>query len=307
MSQQSSFSGKTVLAFGAIYVIWGSTYLAIRYAVETIPPFLMMGSRSVIAGLILYVWSRSRGNVEIRREHLPALFIIGISFFLVGHGLLAWAQQRVPSGLAAVLVASEPLWIFIVESVFIRDTKVKAKGIAGLVLGFAGIVYLIASTKGIDASGADTIASFAIVLGAFSWSGGAIYSRVAKLPKSPIVAAGAELIIGGVLLLIAGLMFGEASSLQLSAISLRSLLGLGYLIVFGSVITFSAYLWLLSRTSATRISTHTYVNPIIAVFLGWIIAAEPLTMELLIATVLIVVSVYLVLNDHLNKKKEEKA
>lgn len=226
MTQHSSFSVKTVLAFGAIYIIWGSTYLAIRYAVETIPPFLMMGTRSVIAGFVL---------------------------------------------------------------------------------GFAGIVYLIASTQGIDASGADTIASFAIVLGAFSWSGGAIYSRVAKLPKSSIVAAGMELIIGGVLLLIAGLILGEASALQAGAVSLRSLLGLGYLIVFGSVITFSAYLWLLGRTSATRISTHTYVNPIIAVFLGWIIAAEPLTTELLIATILIVVSVYLVLNDQLNKKKEGSA
>lgn len=302
MSDTSRSPVRTILAFGAIYIIWGSTYLAIRYAVETIPPFLMMGTRSVAAGIILYVWSRTRGNVEIRKEHLPALLIIGISFFLIGHGLLAWAQQRVPSGLAAVLVASEPLWIFIVESVFIRDTKIKAKGITGLILGFAAIVYLIASTKGIETSGADTIASFAIVFGAFSWSGGAIYSRVAKLPKSSIVSAGMELIIGGVLLLAAGLMLGEGDKIQMDAISLRSLLGLAYLIVFGSVITFSAYLWLLGHTSATRISTHTYINPIIAVLLGWAIADEILTIQLLIATLLIVLSVYLVLADQRKSK-----
>ena len=293
MSEKS----KIFLAFSAVYVIWGSTYLAIRYAIETIPPFFMMGTRSVIAGSILYFWSRTRGAVTLQRKYLPSLFIIGVLFFLIGHGLLAWAQQRVPSGLAAVLVASEPLWIFLVESFFIRDSKIKAKGITGLVLGFAGIVYLISATKGIDTSSADTISSIAIVLGAFSWSIGAVYSRVAKLPTSSMLSAGMELIIGGMFLILAGFLLGEAETFHIAAISLRSLLGIAYLIIFGSVITFSAYTWLLSRTSATRISTHTYVNPVIAVFLGWVIVDEAITVELLIATVIIVVSVYLVLND----------
>ncbi|MEW5797588.1 MAG: EamA family transporter [Bacteroidota bacterium] len=292
-----SFTWKTIFAFTAIYVIWGSTYLAIRYAVETIPPFLMMGARSVIAGLILVLWSRSRGAVELRREHLPALFIIGISFFLVGHGLLAWAQQRVPSGLAAVLVASEPLTIFLIERFFTRDTKIKMQGMFGLLLGFAAIVYLIASTKGIDTSDTDIFASIAIVFGASSWAAGAVYSRVAKLPGSPVTSAGIELIIGGIFLLLAGAAFGEMREFRIDAVSLRSLLSLGYLIVFGSVITFSAYIWLLGHTSATRISTHTYVNPLIAILLGWLIASEELTIEMLIATVFIVISVALVLND----------
>jgi len=288
---------KIFLAFGAIYIIWGSTYLAIRYAIETIPPLFMMGARSEIAGSILYFWSRTRGPVIVQREHFPSLFIIGILFFLVGHGLLAWAQQRVPSGLAAVLVASEPLWVFLVESSLVRDTKIRTKGIAGLVLGFAGIVYLIASTEGIESSGADTIASMAVVFGSLSWSCGAVYSRVAKLPASAMLSAGMELIIGGVFLILAGILSGEAETFHIAAISLRSLLGIAYLISFGSVITFSAYTWLLSRTSATRISTHTYVNPIIAVFLGWLIVDEAVTLESLIATAIIVVSVYLVLND----------
>lgn len=292
-----SFTWKTIFAFTAIYVIWGSTYLAIRYAVETIPPFLMMGARSMVAGSILFLWSRSRGTDELRREHLPALFIIGIAFFLVGHGLLAWAQQRVPSGLAAVLVASEPLTIFLIERFFVRDTKIKVRGIFGLLLGCAAIVYLIASTKGIDTSDTDVLASVAIVLGASSWAAGAVYSRVATLPRSPVTAAGVELIVGGLFLLLASAGLGEIQTFQIEAVSLRSILGLAYLIIFGTVIAFSAYLWLLGHTSATRISTHTYVNPVIAVFLGWLIAEEQLTIELLIATVFIVVSVALVLND----------
>lgn len=306
MTGQPASSWKTIVAFAAIYVVWGSTYLAIRYAVETIPPFMMMGIRSVVAGMILFGLSRSRGRIEIRREHLPALFIIGISFFLVGHGLLAWAQQRVPSGLAAVLVASEPLTIFLIEWLFIRDAKIKARGMVGLLLGFAGIVYLIASTKGIDTSETDILASVAIVFGASSWAGGAVYSRVALLPKSPVTSAGAELMIGGILLLFGSLILGEAETFRLSAVSLRSVLGLMYLIVFGSVITFSAYLWLLGHTSATRISTHTYVNPVIAVFLGWLIGGESLTTELFIATLFIVISVFLVLNDHRKTRFDEK-
>ena len=295
---------KTLLAFSAIYIIWGSTYLAIKYAVEAIPPFFTMGVRSLSAGLILYFWSRFRGNENLREKHLPPLFIIGTLFFLVGHGLLAWAQQHVPSGLAAVLVASEPLWIVAIESFFIRDTRVRLTGVAGLILGFTGIVFLVASTKGITSSGEDIIGSLAIVAGAFSWSIGAVYSRIANLPKSPLLTSGMELIIGGSLLLVTGFILGEGNQLQLSKLPLRSVLSLGYLITFGSVIAFSAYNWLLGHTSATRISTHTYVNPIIAVLLGWLIADEQITFALLIAAFIIIISVYLVLHDQYRMRKK---
>src|SRR3989338_5082274 len=288
---------RMILAFGAIYVIWGSTYLAIRYAVETLPPFLMIGVRSLIGGGILYLWSRARGNGSFRIEHMPALFTIGISFFLVGHGLLAWAQQHVSSGIAAVLVASEPLWIVTIESLFLRDARIHGKGVAGLVLVFAGLVYLIASTKGIDPSGTDMLASMAVVGGSLSWSGGAVYARVARLPRSPVLSAGMELMIGGAFLLIASYLFGEMDAFDIRSVSVRSMLGLGYLILFGSVVAFSAYTWLLGHTSATRISTHTYVNPIIALLLGWLVAGEPMTMAVGVAAAAIVGSVYLALHD----------
>jgi drug/metabolite transporter (DMT)-like permease len=295
---------KTLLAFGAIYIIWGSTYLAIRYAVETIPPFLMMGTRSLTAGIILFIWSRFKGNGKLRRENLPPLFIIGALFFLVGHGLLAWAQQQVPSGLAAVLVASEPFWVVAIESFFIHDTRVRVLGIAGLIIGFGGIVYLIASTKGISTSGGNLIGSFAIVGGAFSWGIGAVYARVAKLPKSPMLSAGMELITGGSLLLITSFILGELNQFHIAELPLRSILSLGYLIIFGSVITFSAYIWLLGHTSVTRISTHTYVNPVIAVFLGWLIADEQITFAIIISTIIIIISVYLVLHDQYRMRKK---
>ncbi|HEV8538117.1 MAG TPA: EamA family transporter [Bacteroidota bacterium] len=290
-------------AFAAIYVVWGSTYLAIRYAVESIPPFFMMGARSLAAGLILYAWSRFRGDERIQPGHWGALLILGTLFFLIGHGSLAWAQKWIPSGLAAVLVASQPLWIVTIESFFLRDSRVRWRGISGLVLGFGGVVYLISSTEGIDTAGGNVAASMAIIAGAISWSSGTVYARVAKLPKSPVLTAGMELIIGGVLLFIAGAMLGETNQLEVNNLLPRSLFGLGYLIIFGSVITFSAYLWLLGQTSATRISTHAYVNPILAVLLGWLVAGERLTVELLIAIIVVIVSVVLVLNDRLHATK----
>lgn len=295
---------KSLFAFGAIYIIWGSTYLAIRYAVETIPPFMMIGMRSLLAGIILYLISRIKSKEKIKRENILPLFTIGAMFFLIGHGLLAWAQQYVPSGMAAVLIASEPLWVIGIEWFFLKDTRVKLRGIFGLFLGFGGIVYLIATTTGISTSSNDFLGSAFIVVGALSWGGGAVYSRVAKIPRSPMLSSGMELIFGGVLVLIASFIIGEPAQFQLSHVTLRSLLGLLYLVVFGSVIAFSAYVWLLGHTSVTRISTHTYVNPVVAVFLGWLIASEQVTTALLIVTVVIILSVYLVLHDQYKDRQK---
>jgi drug/metabolite transporter (DMT)-like permease len=233
---------------------------------------------------------------------LPLFIIV---FFLVAHGLLAWSQQHVPSGLAAVLVASEPLWILLIEFLFIRDTRVRLKGIIGLILGFIAIAFLILSSNKVSFNDGNFIGSLIIILGALSWGTGAVYSRVAKLPKSAMLSAGMELIIGGILLLLTGFLLKENQGLVISQISVRSALSLVYLIIFGSVITFTAYVWLLGQTSATRISTHTYVNPIIAVFLGWIIGGEIITYSLFAATSAIVISVYLVLHDQYQLKQTE--
>jgi drug/metabolite transporter (DMT)-like permease len=294
---------RTILAFAAIYIIWGSTYLAIRYAVETIPPLMMIGARSLSAGIILYFISRIKSREKIQRENILPLLTIGALFFLIGHGLLAWAQQYVPSGTAAVLVSSEPLWIIGIEWFFLKDIRVKGRGVAALFLGFGAIVYLIVSTSGAATSDSNFVASALIVVCTLSWGAGAVYSRVANVPKSPVLSSGMELIFGGVLVLIASFIIGEPSHFHISQVSLKSLLALLYLIIFGSVIAFSAYVWLLGHTSATRISTHTFVNPVIAVLLGWLIANEQITASLLVATVFIIIAVYLVLYDQYQDKK----
>lgn len=296
---------KTLLAFGAIYIIWGSTFLATRYAIETIPPLMMIGIRSTTAGIILYLLNRFKNKEKIKRENILPLFTLGAMFFLIGHGLLAWSQQYVPSGMAAVLVTPEPLWIMGIEWFLLKDTRIKLRGILGLVLGFCGVVYLIVATTDRTTLNNDFIGSALIVLGTISWGGGAVYSRVAKVPKSPILSSGMELIFGGILVLISSLIIGESSQFHLSLVTLRSLLGLLYLIFFGSVIAFGAYVWLLGHTSVTRISTHTYVNPIIAVFLGWLFANEQISFELLVTTVIIIISVYLVLSDQYRDRKNK--
>ena len=288
---------KTLLAFGAVYIIWGFTYLAIRYAIETIPPLMMIGIRSLIAGIILYLISRFKDKEKIKRENIFPLFTLGTLFFLIGHGLLAWAQLYVPSGMAAVLVTPEPLWIMGIEWFFLKDTRVKLRGILGLFLGFGSVVYLIASTTGNTTSNNDMLGSALIVVSTLSWGAGAVYSRVANVPKSPMLSSGMELIFGGTLVLITSFIIGEPWQFQLSQVTLKSFFGLLYLITFGSVIAFSAYIWLLGHTSVTRISTHTYVNPVIAVFLGWLFANEQITTALLVATGIIIISVYLVLSD----------
>lgn len=296
---------KTILAFGAIYIIWGSTYLAIRFALESFPPLMMMGIRSLTAGSILYFLHRLRSKEKVKSVNILPLLTIGALFFLIGHGLIAWAQQYVPSGMTAVLVSGEPLLIVGIEWFFLKDTRVKLWGIIGLLLGFAGIVFLITSTSDFSTSNNNFLASALIVVGALSWGGGAVYSRVANLPKSPMLSSGMELIFGGILVMLASLIMGEPSQFHLSQVTLKSFLGLLYLIIFGSVIAFSAYIWLLGNTSATRISTHTYVNPIIAVFLGWLFANEKITLSLLIAAVIIIISVYLVLYEQYQDKKKK--
>ena len=286
---------KVIGAFAAVYVIWGSTYLAIRYAIETIPPFLMMGVRSVIAGLILYVWSRRKG-AQLSRGEIRPLVILGVLFFLLGHGLLSWAQKTVASGLAAVLIASDPLWIALIESFAIKNFHLSKRQIAGLVFGFAGVGLLILPSDS-NAFQTDPIGTIVILLSAIFWAVGAVYSRVAKLPKSSLLTSGFELIIGGVFLCAAAVVLGELNDFRISDVSSRSLLALGYLIVFGSVVTFTAYVWLLTVTTATRVATHTYVNPVIAVLLGWFFADEHFTVRMLIGSAVVVTSIYLMLQS----------
>jgi len=294
MTSQQQSKLKILAAFIAVYFVWGTTYLAIKVAIETIPPFLMMGMRSLIAGTVLYTWGRLRGDANVTRKELPSLILIGSLFFLIGHGMLAWAQQTVPSGVAALLVASEPIIIALFEPLFTREGRVGRRTVLGMLIGIGGIAVLVLP-QGLNFENVNLLGSFGILIGASSWASGAIYSRVAKLPRSPLITGGMQLLFGGVLLIIMSFILGEWSDFNFSDVVFRSWLGLMYLVVFGSIITFSAYTWLLTVTSATRISTHTFINPVIAVLVGWAFGGEALTKGMLFAAVLIIISVYLVL------------
>lgn len=280
------------LAFFAIYVVWGSTYLAIRYAVVGIPPLIVAGVRHSVAGWVLLAWAYARGYRPGLREWRASL-VLGVLYFAIGHGSLHWAETVVPSGLAALLIASEPIWIAGMAAVVSHGERLTGKTVVGLLLGVASVALLIG---GVTASGhrAELIGSLAILVGTLSWSVGVFYSRSASLPRNAVARAGMPEIAGSVVLLLAAGFSGEFSHLNVSAVPARSWWALLYLITFGSIVAFTAYTWLLDHCSPTLVSTHTYVNPVIAVLLGWLWAGEVINTHVLEAGLLTLLAVYLI-------------
>jgi drug/metabolite transporter (DMT)-like permease len=279
-------------AFSALYLVWGSTYLAIRYAVDTIPPLYTAGFRHLAAGLILLAWCVAK-KLRPTWEQIRASVVIGALFFLIGHGSLHWAELHVPSGMAALLIAIEPIIVFVLFSLAARKWRVNATLLAGVFLGLAGVGLLLGRSLLVSTSGM-AWGGIAILLGATSWSAGIVYSRRSKLSGSPLLLSALSLLSGAVLLLLAGTALGEYRGFSFSAVSARSWWALAFLIVFGSVITFTAYNWLLEHFSPTLVATHTYVNPIVAVLLGWWFAGEAVTLNVLLATAIIIGAVMLV-------------
>ena len=281
---------KLALAFAAIYLIWGSTYLAIRYAVETIPPLVAAGIRHTIAGGVLLAWACVRGY-RPRREHWFAGIVLGALFFFVGHGTLHWAEQHVASGLAALLIATEPMFILVLAwaSGQQRISRISAMG---LVFGVAGVAILTGAE--VSAKNASLIGLLAVLLGSLAWSAGVVIAPRLKLPTDALARTAVPLVCGAVMLLASAGMTGEFRGLHWSAISLKSIFGLGYLIVFGSIVAFTAYTWLLQRVPPAVVATHTYANPVVAVLLGWLLASEPLTARVAIASVAILGAIMLI-------------
>jgi drug/metabolite transporter (DMT)-like permease len=281
-----------LLSFLSIYLIWGSTYLAIRYAVETIPPLYTAGMRHLCAGSILLIWAVGKGQRPTGKQ-IRASVVIGFFFFLVGHGSLHWAEQIVPSGLASLLIAVEPIFVFVLSSAAARTWRLNGMLLAGIVMGLVGVGMLLRGTTG-EMGHKLTLGSVVILVGAFSWSVGIIYSRRSHLSGSPLLLSALSLLSGAVMLLSVATAAGEAKGFSLSEVSRKSWLALGYLIVFGSVIAFTAYNWLMEHFSPTLVATHTYVNPVVAVLLGWAYGGEALTLRVVLAAVLVVLAVVLV-------------
>ena len=283
---------QIVLAFAAIYLIWGSTYLGIRYAVETIPPLLMMGIRHFTAGLVVFIWARRRGGPAPTRLQWAYATVTGALLFLGGHGTIAWAEQRIPSGLTALLCATLPLWTVLLASR--SEGKLGAKVWTGLLLGFGGVALLIGPDAISSGRRLDLLAAAAALSGSFLWAAGTIYSKRVKLPASSVLSAAMQMVAGGATLLIASLLAGEASALNVAAVTEKSVFALAYLIVFGSIIAFTVFTWLLTVSSSSQVSTFAYVNPVVAVFLAWALADERIGIRTIAATAIILASVALV-------------
>ena len=281
-----------IFSFLSIFLIWGSTYLAIRYAVETIPPLYTAGLRHLVAGTILLVWCLAK-RLRPTWAQVRASIIIGVFFFLIGHGTLHWAEQKVPSGLASLLIASEPIWVFLLTAIAARRWRLNATLLAGILLGFGG-VGLLMGRSALNSGRGVFVGSLAVLLGAFSWSLGIVFSRRSHLSGHPLLLSALSLLAGSLQLLLVGTVVGEYRGFSFASVSLRSWLALGYLILFGSVVAFPAYNWLLEHYSPTLVATHTYVNPIVAVLLGWLFAGEAVTLNVLLSTALVIGAVMLV-------------
>lgn len=283
-------SVKMALAFAAIYLVWGSTYLAIRYAVETIPPLVTAGIRHTVAGGILLAWAYARGY-RAKREHWIAGAAVGAFFFLIGHGTLHWAEQHVASGLAALLIATEPMFILVLAWAS-GQQKISRASAAGLALGVIGVTIL----TGMEVSAKDTslLGMIAVLIGSASWAAGVVISPKVKLPSDALARTAVPLVCGAVMLLASAGITGEFHGLHWSAISLKSILGLAYLIVFGSIVAFTSYTWLLQRCAPALVATHTYANPVVAVLLGWLLASEGLTLRVVFASIAILGAIVLI-------------
>jgi drug/metabolite transporter (DMT)-like permease len=284
-------AAELLAAFAAIYFVWGSTFLAIRYAVETIPPFAMMAVRCMLGGAILLGIAavRERGIVWPSRREWGGALVLGAFLFVGCHGVLAYAEERVPSGIAALCLATIPLFVPLLAWALPGGTPPSRRRTVALVAGFAGVALLVVSQ---GTGGGLHPADALLLLGsALSWAAGTVATRVVPVPRSPTVGAALPLLAGGVILTVIALASGELSAARLDHISARSAGGLAYLIVLGTVVTFSAYVWLLRQVAPSRVATYAFVNPVVAVVLVWALAGESLTVGAVLASAVIVVAV----------------
>jgi drug/metabolite transporter (DMT)-like permease len=287
-----------VAAFAAVYVIWGSTYLAIRIAIETIPPLLMAGLRHAIGGAVLYVLVRYGIGLTAaprpQRVHWRSAAIIGTLLLFVGNGGVSWAEQTVPSGLAALFVTTVPVWLVLLGWARRDGARPGLVDVVGVLLGFSGVAVLVAGNGLLGGQAVDPIGATVLVLASLAWAGGSLYSRRAPLPQSLLLATAMQMLCGGIVLLVVGLAIGEWGRVSLGAVSWRSLVALAYLIAFGSWVAFSAYVWLLRVTTPARVGTYAFVNPVVAVLLGYLLADEALGPRTVLAAVVIVTAVVLI-------------
>ena len=279
-------------AFFAIYLIWGSTYLAIRVAVESMPPFLMAGVRFIVAGALLYAWLAYQGRAAATGRQWRDNLVIGALLLVGGNGVVVWAEQRIPSGITTLLISITPLFMVMFDWMLPKGLRPSAATFVGLALGFAGVALLI--NGGTGGAPLDVARCIGLLVACISWAAGSLLSRHAREPAEPITAATLQMLLGGVLMVLVGTFRGEFTGFHLHDVSARSLLAWVYLVVAGSLITFPAYVYLLKHSTPARVSTYSYVNPVVAVFLGWLILGEPVGPRTFLAALVIVSAVAII-------------
>ena len=290
---------KIIFAFAVIYFVWGSTYIAIRFAIETIPPFLMAGIRFTISGLLLYLWQNRTDPVKPRLPEIRKSMLVGLLLIVGGNGTLTWSEQYIPSSLAALILAMIPVWMVWLDSIFVTKKRPPTITIIGILLGVLGVALLSGVDRGVLLDKAQPGSSvffyaFMLVCAGLSWSSGSLYSRTIKSAASLLTLVSIQMLAGGLVLLILGSILAEWSQLSLQDISLLSFISLAYLIFFGSIMTYSAYNWLLRQTSPAKVGTYAFFNPLVAVFLGWLLVSEPVTTRMLVGAISILSAVVLV-------------
>lgn len=286
----------------AVYIAWGSTYLAIRFAVESMPPFLMAGVRFLVAGTLLFLYRRLAGDRLPRWNAARSAGMVGVFLLLGGNGAVVWAEQTVPSSLAALMVSSSPLWMLMLEALRPEGQKPSRRAIAGLILGFAGVLLLLWPGQSGGLLSTAPLGAAVLVFATLAWAFGSIYSRYADLPTSPLMGSAIEMLVGGTLLVLLGAATGELGRVHLASITTSSLLGLAYLIFGGSLVGYTAYTWLLRVAPTSLVGTYAYVNPLVALLLGALIGKEALGPRTLLAALVILGSVALTTAAQVTRK-----
>jgi len=298
--------GLVLAAFVTVYVVWGSTYFAIRYAVETIPPFLMGGSRFFVAGALLFAWSQRGGFSWPTGRQWRDAAIVGCLMLVGGNGGVTWAEKTVPSSVAALIVAIVPLWMVLLEWREPGSKRPTGRVFTGLLIGFIGVAFLVLGGHGYDGAALDPWSVAAILFATITWASGSLFSRRATKPKSALTTIGMQMIAGGGIMVVCGLALGEGSTFSFSTVTAVSFWAWAYLAIFGSLIGFTAYLWLLQVSTPSKVSTTSFVNPLIAVVLGCWLGSEPFTSKLIVSTAMIVVAVILILRGAGSRTKRHQ-
>lgn len=285
---------KVLLAFAIIYFVWGSTFLAIRVGVREVPPFLLAGMRFLVAGIVLYGWMRARGTPSPSAREWSAATFLAVLIFVFDYGLLFWAERRVPSGIAAVMMATIPVFMAIAEIVFLRTQRLTLRLGLALVVGLAGVAVLVGHTMSLAEAPVDTPGACALIVAAVSWSVAASLTRKLPLPAAKAMSSGVQMLAGGILLTLTAAMLGEFRGFRVQAVSRGAWLALVYLIVAGSIVAFTAYVWLIHHESPTKVGTYAYVNPVVAVLVGYFLGGEAIGPRTIMGTLLVLVSVIVI-------------